>query len=165
MSALHILWGGDEDRSELNFRFQKQFVQVAATLGHLGPLSDRRFDHTSLLLILPEVSVKHSASCKSPESKQEIKKISLCRLSFLPLINNYLHLCYKCWTSQEVSLRVPARCDRLLLFNNAWWCLLIQLQATAVDMTHMLLVDKWPWRMKVAMYILHDDIKGLICSS
>lgn len=49
---------------------------------------------------------------------------------------------------------VPARFDGLL-FNNAWWCLLIQSQAIAMDDA----ISKGPCRMKVAMYYLHNDTK------
>lgn len=62
--ALHILQGGDEDWWQLNFTEQLRQVEVTRT--QLRLLSDRCFGHTLLLLILPVVSVKCTATLPIP---------------------------------------------------------------------------------------------------
>lgn len=131
----------------------------------LGLLSDRCFDRTPLLLLLRVVPMKCFPANPQRGKKKDREKLPLSLLSFLLLINSYLCLRYMLDKSESFP-GVPRGFDRLLLFNNAWWCILIQCQATAMDDAHaVLLVGKSPCRMKVAMYFLHADIKGLICSS
>lgn len=146
-ASMCVLWGGDE-------------FQIWAGGGHTGTrlclLNDRCFDRTSLLLLIPPVVPVKQCYLASPQ------RLSL--LSLLLLINTYL--CLRYMSDKSGSLPgEPARFDRLLLFNNAWWWLLIQFQATAMDDAHTVqLVGKWPCKVKVAMDFLHD-IKGLTWSS
>lgn len=98
---VHYTFCGEEAKTVVN-RIS-DFKNNLAGDGHCGTRSDRCFDHTSLLLLtLPVVSVRHSATLPIPgEKEEETENVPLSFLSFLLLINTCMSV--TCWTSQRVS--------------------------------------------------------------
>lgn len=155
----HIVAAWRRRRRPARTRFQTKLGQVLVTVGLSSDFWVTCFDCTSPPLpILPVVSVRLSVTLPVPEIKSEMGKKSLSFLSSFLLINSCVCVTWR--TSQKVAQGNWWDLDRALLFNNAWWCLIMHFQATAAENERAVLpVCKWPCRVKIAVHFPLADIK------